>query len=91
MGGNWLTPRRQRQCCLLAVGQFSAPTLSSQSASPTPVKRVLLHLEEDATGYTDAFTIERTIITRSGDVHVPIFRSDKPDAEPRQVPDGAVL
>ena len=59
--------------------------------APARGTRVLLHLKEDAVTYTDSFTIERTIKGRSGHVPVPIFLRDKPDAEPRQIADGAAL
>jgi molecular chaperone HtpG len=52
---------------------------------------VLLHLKEDATDYTDGFTIERAIKAQSGHVPVPIYLLDKPDAEPKQIADGAAL
>ena len=61
------------------------------TGAPARGTRVLLHLKEDATGYTDAFTIERTVKTQSGHVPVPIFLKEKPDAEPRQIADGAAL
>ncbi|WEK00184.1 MAG: molecular chaperone HtpG [Candidatus Sphingomonas phytovorans] len=53
--------------------------------------RVLLHLKEEASGYTESLTIERTIKTQSGHVPVPIFLKDRPDAEPKQIADGAAL
>jgi molecular chaperone HtpG len=52
---------------------------------------VLLHLKEDAASYTESFTIERTITTQSGHVPVPIFLKDKPDADAKQIADGAAL
>jgi molecular chaperone HtpG len=59
--------------------------------APARGTRVLLHLKEDAAGYTESFTIERTIKAQSGHVPVPIFLKDKPDAEPKQIADGAAL
>jgi molecular chaperone HtpG len=59
--------------------------------APTRGTRVLLHLKEDASGYTDSFTVERTIKAQSGHVPVPIFLKDTPDAEPKQIADGAAL
>jgi molecular chaperone HtpG len=53
--------------------------------------RVLLHLKEDAASYTESFTIERTIKAQSGHVPVAIFLKEKPDAEPKQIADGAAL
>lgn len=59
--------------------------------APSRGTRVLIHLKEDAAKYTDAFTIERTIKEQSGHVAVPTFLKEKPDAEPRQLGDGAAL
>ena len=59
--------------------------------APARGTRVLLQLKDDATSYTDAFTIERTIKAQSGHVPVPIFLKDTPDAEPKQIADGAAL
>lgn len=53
--------------------------------------RVVLHLKEDATGYTESATVERTIKAQSGHVPVAIFLKDGPDAESRQIADGAAL
>lgn len=61
------------------------------AAAPARGTRVLLHLKDDATTYTDGFTVERTIKAQSGHVPVPIFLKDKPDAEPKQIADGAAL
>ncbi len=61
------------------------------AASPARGTRVTLHLKEDAAGYVEPFTIERTITSQSGHVPVPIFLRDKPDAEPRRIADGAAL
>jgi len=59
--------------------------------APTRGTRVILHLKADATGYTESHTVERTIKAQSGHVPVPIFLKDKPDAEPKQIADGAAL
>ncbi|TXC70470.1 molecular chaperone HtpG [Sphingomonas ginsenosidivorax] len=59
--------------------------------APARGTRVLLHLKEDAATYTDAGMVERTIKTQSGHVPVPIVLADTPDAEPRQIADGAAL
>ena len=59
--------------------------------APARGTRVLLHLKEGETTYTDGFSIERTIKAQSGHVPVPIFLKDKPDAEPKQIADGAAL
>ncbi len=59
--------------------------------APARGTRVILHLKEDALGYTEAHTVERTVKSQSGHVPVPLFLKDKPDAEPRQIADGAAL
>jgi molecular chaperone HtpG len=59
--------------------------------APSRGTRVTLHLKEDAAGYTQSFTIERIVKARSGHVPVAIFLREKPDAEPRQIADGAAL
>ncbi len=59
--------------------------------APARGTRVLLHLKEDAADYAESGTVERTIKTQSGHVPVPILLRDKPDAEPRQIADGAAL
>jgi molecular chaperone HtpG len=68
-------------------------TIQPADSADAPARgtRVLLHLKEDASGYTDGFAIERTIKAQSGHVPVPIFLTDKPDAEPKQIADGAAL
>src|SRR6201996_9564684 len=68
-------------------------TIQPVALAEAPVRgtRVLLHLKEDAASYTESFTVERTIKTQSGHVPVPIFLKDKPDAEPKQIADGAAL
>jgi molecular chaperone HtpG len=59
--------------------------------APARGTRVTLHLKDDASGYTESHTIERTVKAQSGHVPVPIFLTDKPDAEPRQIADGIAL
>ena len=59
--------------------------------APARGTRVLLHLKEDAAGYTEPALIERTIRAQSGHVPVPIVLRDTPEAEPRQIADGAAL
>ncbi len=68
-------------------------TIQPVDIAEAPVRgtRVLLHLKEDAADYTEAFKIERTIKAQSGHVPVPILLKDKPDAEPKQIADGAAL
>jgi len=59
--------------------------------APARGTRVVLHLKEDAAGYTEGFTVERTIKAQSGHVPVPILLKDTPEAEPKQIADGAAL
>ncbi|WP_116089891.1 molecular chaperone HtpG [Sphingomonas crusticola] len=72
------------------LGTYTIQTADIAEAPPRGT-RVLLHLKEDAASYTQGFTIERTIKAQSGHVPVPIFLRDKPDAEPKQIADGAAL
>ena len=68
-------------------------TIQPVDVADAPMRgtRVRLHLKDDAASYTDSFTVERTIKTQSGHLPVPIFLQDKPDAEPKQIADGAAL
>jgi molecular chaperone HtpG len=59
--------------------------------APARGTRVTLHLKDDATSYTESHTVERTIKSQSGHVPVAIYLKDKPDAEPKQIADGAAL
>ncbi|WCM25051.1 molecular chaperone HtpG [Sphingomonas sp. QA11] len=72
------------------LGTYTIQPVDSADA-PGRGTRVLLHLKEEASSYTESFTIERTIKTQSGHVPVPIFLKDRPDAEPKQIADGAAL
>ncbi|WP_424630196.1 molecular chaperone HtpG [Bradyrhizobium sp. SYSU BS000235] len=68
-------------------------TVTSIDAAEAPARgtRVVLHVMEDAKTYTEPHTLERLIKARSGHVPVPVTLIDKPDAEARQVTDGAAL
>jgi molecular chaperone HtpG len=59
--------------------------------APARGTRVTLHLKEDAADYTQSWHVERTIKAQSGHVPVAILLKDKPDAEPKQIADGAAL
>ncbi|WP_427024973.1 molecular chaperone HtpG [Aureimonas ureilytica] len=59
--------------------------------APARGTRVTLHLKDDAASYAEAYTAESTIKSQSGHVPVPIWLKEKPDAEPRQIADGAAL
>ena len=72
------------------LGAYTIQPLDPAEA-PARGTRVTLHLKEDAASYTEPHTVERTIKAQSGHVPVPIFLKDKPDAEPRQITDGAAL
>ncbi|WP_267386065.1 molecular chaperone HtpG [Sphingomonas sp. GC_Shp_3] len=72
------------------LGTYTIQPVDTAEA-PARGTRVLLHLKEDAANYTDAFAVERTIKTQSGHVPVPIFLKENPDAEPKQIADGAAL
>ncbi|MDQ0395422.1 molecular chaperone HtpG [Labrys monachus] len=71
-------------------GAYSVAAVNLEDA-PERGTRVVLHLMEDARSYAEAHTVERLIKTHSGHVPVPIFLADKPDAEPREISDGAAL
>ncbi|KKC25568.1 molecular chaperone HtpG [Sphingomonas sp. SRS2] len=72
------------------LGTYVIQTVDLATA-PTRGTRVLLHLKEDASSYTESSTVERTIKSQSGHVPVPILLKDKPDAEAKQIADGAAL
>ncbi len=78
---------------LWASDGLGAYTIQPVDTAQAPVRgtRVVLQLKDDAGGYTDPGTVERTVKSQSGHVPVPIFLKDKPDAEPRQIADGAAL
>jgi molecular chaperone HtpG len=78
--------------------RWSSDGKGTFSVSPVPVSdapsrgtRVLLHLMEDASSYTQRYTLERIVKAQSGHVPVPISIIEKPGAEPAQVADGAAL
>ncbi len=72
------------------LGTYTIRPVDSAEA-PARGTRVLLHLKDDAASYTESFKVERTITSQSGHVPVPIFLKEKPDAEPKQIADGAAL
>jgi molecular chaperone HtpG len=59
--------------------------------APARGTRVILHLTEDATSYTERYRLERIVKEQSGHVPVPISLVEKPGAEPQEVADGAAL
>jgi molecular chaperone HtpG len=72
------------------LGTYTIQPIETVDA-PARGTRVILHLKEEAASHTDALKTERTLKAQSGHVPVPIFVKDKPDAEPRQIADGAAL
>ncbi len=68
-------------------------TIQSVDVSDAPARgtRVVLHLKEEATKYTDGFTVERIVNAQSGHVPVPVLLKDKPDAEAKTIADGSAL
>ena len=71
-------------------GSYSVAPASLEEA-PARGTKVVLHLMEDAKSYAESYTVERLIKEHSGHVPVPITLADKPDADPREVADGAAL
>src|ERR1017187_2673586 len=71
-------------------GTFSVSPAAVADA-PGRGTRVVLHLMEGATSYTERFTLERIIKAQSGHVPVPIAIVEKPGAAPSEVADGAAL
>ena len=59
--------------------------------APKRGTRVVLHLMEDATSYTESYQLERLARSQSGHVPVPISLIEKPGAEARDISDGTAL
>ena len=72
------------------LGTYTIAPMEAEQA-PARGTRVTLHLKEDAAAYTESFNVERIVKARSGHVPIVIFLREKPDAEPRQIADGAAL
>ena len=68
-------------------------TIKSVDVSDAPARgtRVVLHLKEEATKYTNGFTVERIVKAQSGHVPVPVLLKDKPNAEAKTIADGSAL
>jgi molecular chaperone HtpG len=71
-------------------GTFTVTPAEAETA-PARGTRVVIHLMEDASAYTERFKIERIVSSQSGHVPVPISIAEKPGAEPAEVADGAAL
>ncbi|MDX3911448.1 MAG: molecular chaperone HtpG [Sphingobium sp.] len=72
------------------LGTYTIEPASSDEA-PARGTRVILSLMEDAKSYAERFTVERVVKAQSGHVPVPIFLLEKPDAEAKEITDGAAL
>ena len=72
------------------LGTYTVQPAETAEA-PEHGTRVVLHLKEDATSYTERYRVQQIIKDQSGHVPVPIFLKEKPDAEPEQIADGAAL
>jgi molecular chaperone HtpG len=71
-------------------GAYTIAPLAIEAA-PARGTRVTLHLNEEAEGYEEPYSVERIVKSQSGHVPVPLFLRETPDAEPRQIADGAAL
>ncbi len=71
-------------------GEYEIGPVALKDA-PKRGTRVVLHLMEDATSYTERWTLERLVKSRSGHVPVPISIIEKPGAEAEDVADGTAL
>ncbi|KQO09213.1 molecular chaperone HtpG [Sphingomonas sp. Leaf242] len=72
------------------LGTYTIAPIDPAEA-PARGTRVVLHLLEDATSFTERYTVERLIKDQSGHVPVPITLRETPDAEPVEIADGAAL
>jgi molecular chaperone HtpG len=71
-------------------GSYAVAPIALDEA-PARGTRVILHLMEDATSYTERYRLERIVKEQSGHVPVPISIVEKPGAEAQEVADGAAL
>ena len=65
--------------------------LVDPAEAPARGTRIVLHLKEEAASYAEQFTAQRIITAQSGHVPVPIFLKERPEAEEKQIADGAAL
>jgi molecular chaperone HtpG len=59
--------------------------------APAIGTRVILHMRDDAKDFLETWKLESIIRQYSGSITIPVELFDKPDAEARQVTDGAAL
>lgn len=71
-------------------GDFSV-TPAAGPVAPRRGTRVVLHLTDEAKGYTERASIEGLVRGQSGHVPVPIAIIEKPGAAPIEITDGAAL
>jgi molecular chaperone HtpG len=71
-------------------GSYTVAPATTNEA-PARGTRVILHLREDATSYTERYQLERIVKSQSGHVPVPIVLIEKPGVEPQEMADGAAL
>ena len=71
-------------------GDFSV-TPAAGVVAPRRGTRVVLHLTDEAKGYTERASIEGLVRGQSGHVPVPIAIIEKPGAAPIEITDGAAL
>ena len=72
------------------LGTYSIEAVPLDQA-PAQGTRVVLHLKDDATQYTERATVERIVRAQSGHVPVPIALIEKPDADAAELTDGSAL
>jgi molecular chaperone HtpG len=78
--------------------RWSSDGKGSYEIAPAPITdaprrgtRVVLHLMEDATSYTQPYQLEGLIKEQSGHVPVPVALVEKPGADRREIADGTAL
>lgn len=78
--------------------RWSSDGKGSYEIAPAPIAdaprrgtRVVLHLMEDATNYTQPYQLEGLIKEQSGHVPVPVALVEKPGADRREIADGTAL
>ncbi len=72
------------------TGSFDIASLDPKNA-PARGTRVMLHLKELATQYTDEWTIEKIVREHSGAIGVPVDFRSSPDSEAKRLAEGRSL